>query len=63
VQAAALFGLLNVVALVLLIPRTQLRRLQWSVLLIGLGLGLIFWQADTTSQWMSRQIYARVLPR
>lgn len=63
VQAAALFGLLNVAALVLLIPRTQLRPLRWSVLLLGLGLGLIFWQADRTSQWMSQKIYARVLPR
>jgi len=63
VQAAALFGLLNVAAIVLLIPRSQLRRLQWSVVLLGLGLGLIFWQSDRTSQWMSRQIYARTLPR
>jgi spermidine synthase len=63
VQAAALFGLLNVAALVLLIPRSQLRSWQWSVVLLGLGLGLIFWQSDRTSQWMSRQIYARTLPR
>jgi spermidine synthase len=63
VQAAALFGLLNVAAIVLLIPRSQLRPLHWSVVLLGLGLGLIFWQSDRTSQWMSRQIYARTLPR
>jgi spermidine synthase len=63
VQAAALFGLFNVLATLLLIPRAQIRPLQWYVLAIGLGLGLIFWQADATSQWMSRQIYARTLPR
>ncbi|HET9235733.1 MAG TPA: hypothetical protein VFO10_00700 [Oligoflexus sp.] len=63
VQAAALFGLLNVAALVLLIPRAQMRPLQGYVLLIGLGLSLIFWQADRTSHWMSQTIYARTLPR
>lgn len=63
VQAAALFGLLNVAALVLLIPRAQMRPLQVYVFLIGLGLSLIFWQADRTSQWMSQTIYARTMPR
>jgi spermidine synthase len=63
VKAAALFGLLNVLAIFLLIPRTQIRTLRWAAFVIGLGLGLIFWQADKTSQWMSRQIYARTVPR
>jgi spermidine synthase len=63
VQAAALFGLLNVVATFLLIPRNEMRRLQWALLSLGLGLGLMIWQADRSSQWMSRQIHARTLPR
>jgi spermidine synthase len=63
VQAAALFGLLNVLATILLIPRSEIRRLQWVIMGLGLGLTLVFWQADQGSQWMSRQIHARTSPR
>jgi len=62
VKAAALFGLLNVLAIFLLVSRPASRPLQWGTLAIGLFLCLIFWQADDASQWMSRTIYARQLP-
>ncbi len=63
VQAAAFFGLLNVAATLLLIPRAEIRSLKWGILVIGLGLGFIIWHADKTSQWMSRQIYAQATTR
>ncbi len=63
VQAAAFFCLLNVGATLLLIPRTEIRSLKWGFLVIGIGLGLIVWQADKTSQWMRRQIYAQATAR
>ncbi len=63
VQAAAFFGLLNVAATLFLIPRAEIRSLKWGILVIGLGLGLIIWHADKTSQWMSRQIYAQATTR
>lgn len=63
VKAASLFGLLNLIATVLLVPRLASKPLQWGTLALGLVLCLIFWQAEGTSQWMSQQIYQRQLPR